>query len=411
MNKIDTILFSSLKKILQDLEDKNKRLRIYMNNYDLNAVVDSIDIETPDYEVREIIKTTLESVNADIKVEDPKTALIALDELLYALNEVVTNILIFGQKAPTFRQKQNFIRYNELILEMFRAAEAVINGVKRLKIDTKYKKLPNIARINIENVRPKEHINFTEDFNLIIPYYLVVFNYIFALVGFTEVYKDKLNENKENRVMEENKIISGVDYNYVINPDNENEEFLYEIIIGLIDDNDEWRDAIVMPVYETYRESIKGNYDIKKMFKDIKDILNEEFKEDFKVDDVFDWCGNLGCWFMVDYHNVEETEYFRDEVPIADVDITDSFYIEDIKEMFKESKMTKEQILKEIEVVKEIEKEEGTLSKNLRFNTFYNMLLYYREKGIEPKDVAEDDLLYYYDYVNFYTERSANPNK
>jgi len=37
---------------------------------------------------------------------------------------------------------------------------------------------------------------------------------------------------------------------------------------------------------------------------------------------------------MVDYHNVEETEYFRDDVPIAGEDITDSFYIEDIKEMF-----------------------------------------------------------------------------
>lgn len=134
--------------------------------------------------------------------------------------------------------------------------------------------------------------------------------------------------------MDGNKIISGVDYNYVINPDNENEEFLYEIIIGLIDDNDEWRDAIVMPIYNTYKESLKGNFNFEKLFEDIKDILNEEFKEDFKVDDVFDWCGNLGCWFIVDYHNVEETAYFRDEVPIADEDITDSFYIEDIKEMF-----------------------------------------------------------------------------
>ena len=411
MNKIDTILFTSLKKILQDLEDKNKRLRIYMNNYDLNAVVDQIDIETPDYEVRKIVKTALESINADIKVEDPKTALIALEELLFALNEVVTNILIFGQKAPTFKQKQNFIRYNELILEMFRAAEAVINGVKRLKIDTKYKILPNIVRINIENVRPKEHINFTEDFNLIIPYYLVVFNYIFALVGFTEVYKDKLKENKENRVMKENKIISRVDYNYVINY-SKDEEFLYEIMVGLVDNNSEWGDSIiVMPVYNTYRESIKGNSDLKKVFKKIKSILNEEFKEDFKVDEVFELCTNIGCWFIVDYHNVEGTEYFRDDVPISYEDITDSFDIEDIKEMFKESKMTKEQILKEIEVVKEIEKEEGTHSKKLRFNTFYNMLLYYREKGIEPKDVAEDDLLYYYDYVNFYTKRSANLNK
>lgn len=410
MNKIDTILFTSLKKILQDLEDKNKRLRIYMNNYDLNAVVDQIDIETPDYEVRKIIKTALESINADIKVEDPKTALIALEELLFALNEVVTNILIFGQKAPTFKQKQNFIRYNELILEMFRAAEAVVNGVKRLKLDTKYKTLPNIVRINIENVRPKEHINFTEDFNLIIPYYLVVFNYIFALVGFTEVYKDKLKENKESKTMNENKIISGVDYNYVINY-SKDEEFLYEIIISLVDNDNERGDSIiVMPVYNTYRESIKGNYDLKKVFKKIKSILNEEFKEDFKVDEVFELCTNIGCWLMVDYQNAEGTEYLRDEVPIVYEDITDSFDIEDIKEMFKDSKMTKEQILKEIEVVKEIEKEEGTHSKKLRFNTFYNMLLYYREKGIEPKDVAEDDLLYYYDYVSFYTERVASYN-
>lgn len=411
MSKIDTILFTSLKKILQDLEDKNKRLRIFMNNYDLNAVVDQIDIETPDYEVRKIVKTALESINADIKVEDPKTALIALDELLYALNEVVTNILIFGQKAPTFKQKQNFIRYNELILEMFRAAEAVVNGVKRLKLDTKYKTLPNIVRINIENVRPKEHVNFTEDFNLIIPYYLVVFNYIFALVGFTEVYKDKLKENRENRVMKENKIISRVDYNYVINY-SKDEGFLYEIIISLVDNDNERGDSIiVMPVYNTYKESIKGNYDLKKVFKKIKSILNEEFKEDFKVDEVLELCTNIRCWLMVDYQNVEGTEYFRDEVPISYEDITDSFDIEDIKEMFKDSKMTKEQILKEIEAVKEIEKEEGTHSKKLRFNTFYNMLLYYREKGIEPKDVAEDDLLYYYDYVNFYTKRSANLNK
>ena len=135
--------------------------------------------------------------------------------------------------------------------------------------------------------------------------------------------------------MEENKIISGVAYNYVINPDSKDEEFLYEIIIGLIDNNNEWRDAIVMPVYETYRESLKGNYDFRKLFKKIKSILNEEFKEDFKVDEVFEWCTNIGCWFMVDYQNVEETEYFRDEVPIVYEDITDSFYIDDIKEMFK----------------------------------------------------------------------------
>lgn len=210
--------------------------------------------------------------------------------------------------------------------------------------------------------------------------------------------------------MNENKIISRVDYNYVINY-SKDEEFLYEIIISLIDKDNEWGDSIiVMPVYNTYRESIKGNYDLRKVFKKIKNILNEEFKEDFKVDEVFEWCTNIGCWFMVDYQNVEGTEYFRDEVPIVYEDITDSFDIEDIKEMFKKSKMTKEQILKEIEAVKEIEKEEGTHSKKLRFNTFYNMLLYYREKGIEPKDVAEDDLLYYYDYVNFYTKRSANPN-
>lgn len=212
--------------------------------------------------------------------------------------------------------------------------------------------------------------------------------------------------------MRDNQIILGVDYNYIINPDNQNEEFLYEIIVVLRAYEDRWRDTIIIPIYNTYKESLKRNYNFDKMFKDIKDTLNEEYKEDFKVDDIFYWWGNLGGWFMVDYHNLEESEYFRDEVPIADKDIADVFDIEDIKEMFNknnESKMTKEQILKEIKVVKEIEKEEGTLSKKLRDSTFYNMLLYYRGKGIEPKDVDEDELLYFYDYVNVYTKRAAKP--
>lgn len=131
-----------------------------------------------------------------------------------------------------------------------------------------------------------------------------------------------------------NKIISGANYNYIINPDNKNEEFLYEIIIGLIDE-DEWRDAIIMPIYNTYKESLKGNFNFEKLFEDIEDTLNEEFGEDFKIDEVFDWCSSLGCWFMVGYQNLEETEYFRDEVPIEDEDITDAFDAEDIREMFK----------------------------------------------------------------------------
>ena len=134
--------------------------------------------------------------------------------------------------------------------------------------------------------------------------------------------------------MDGNNIISGVNYNYIINPDNKNEEFLYEIIIGLIGE-DRWRDTIIIPIYDTYKESLKGNYNFENILKDIKDILNEEFKEDFKIEEAFDWCSNLGCWFMVDYQNLEATEDFRDEVPIEDGDITDAFDIENIREMFK----------------------------------------------------------------------------